>query len=882
MLVGGADGYALLGHGGEDYSGDLFGDIAVLSRNGVSLGGGAPAMIGHGDLVNSSNGERQGDILVSAPGVLDMEGIGSTSWIGHRTGTSNTVINKYLDIIVGSLVVDGAGPAPGDSVTLTNDSFTDMLLQDLKGGNVTLANSGAGNMTCAMDMIYDSANALSFLSTKDLVFNSSVQNDGAGDINLVAGWDGATGFASPFDMNAILADPNSYGLNLGTVSITSVAAPAAVGSHAGETTAAGYRLLLSGSVTTRGGYAQLGYHGGAAPTGTLTVRVARLELFGGSAEQAPAQLGHGGVGVVGSCSGDIDVIATEWVRLVGGPGADSYAQVGHGGWNGPATLAGNISLNVDGNLEVLGGAALDAYAQVGNGAAGAANANQSGDITISAQDIFLTGGGEVLSYAQIGSGAAFAAGDHSGQIDITARDLVLLGGGNGEAYAQVGHGGYEADGTDFGAIGVTLSGGMSLEGGPGGYAPAHVGHGGMGVDGDQSGAITIDVANNLTMQGAGEYSYAQIGHGGVTANGNHTGTIDVSAGGAVQMAGGAADNAFAQIGHGGALSGGGSGGGVQVTAGGNLFLTGGAGLGAYAQIGYGGHDSSGDLDGDIRVAADGNLALAVGAGTSAYAQIGHGDDGFSIGDRAGNIWASAGNNMQLIGASIGHGADDGVILSGNTYIGVGLNNQTGAGTGVLAMDAASSLSSAPFASGGMLKIYVPDMPNLQITIGALLNGVAWNGTPPVGQVFAGWAFGSSPYAAPYSIYLYPGAVWPPLPPAPPPPPPPPPPAPPDVGADVGGSLSYGVTGQTQDFLAASNNIQFTYPGAGTADAGAAAEPPPPEVAALLALLSGGDLFADVALFMDAHFDDPFWTVNQVLEDEIRRLMRKRRAGTFRR
>ncbi|MCR9118798.1 MAG: filamentous hemagglutinin N-terminal domain-containing protein, partial [bacterium] len=174
----------------------------------------------------------------------------------------------YLD--PNDVEVNLVGTVAGASLITPATIVTQLAL-----GNTVIHTEGTdgevGNIFINEGVLYTSANSLSFLARGDIRANAPIQNDGMGDLSLVAGWDGATGFptATPnmqiisgtFDFAAVTADPTSYGIAGGSVSIGNgmQTAGIAVGSRFGATNVAADALTVTGSNTTAEGFAQLGF-----------------------------------------------------------------------------------------------------------------------------------------------------------------------------------------------------------------------------------------------------------------------------------------------------------------------------------------------------------------------------------------------------------------------------------------------------------------------------------------------------------------------------------------------------------------------------------------------------------------------------------------------
>ena len=205
------------------------------------------------------------------------------------------------------------------------------------GGEVTFGAIGSGGLRLdASNADYSAAGELNLFSVNDVNFDLGVQNAGAGDINVVAGWDGVgfaptvgpdsgastpaghgqldLGFSPPVSftydfteiLNAGVANAAKFGQNNGEVLIGSNAA-VAVGSRAGNTNVLGYGVTLTGG-TANSDRAVIGYYGLGNATGAIDVRakVGGVSLAAGTGSRALAKIGHGqSAGTDSENSGDI-------------------------------------------------------------------------------------------------------------------------------------------------------------------------------------------------------------------------------------------------------------------------------------------------------------------------------------------------------------------------------------------------------------------------------------------------------------------------------------------------------------------------------------------------------------------------------------------------
>jgi hypothetical protein len=568
----------------------------------------------------------------------------------------------------------------------------------LNDGDVTVASDGnltIGNST--LPLTYNSANTLTLASGGDLTINSSFQNQGAGAINLIAGWQnsGATALAAPTMAGAHGAAPalgticlpdyqpitinvatvcDDFGVAAGTLFIGdgSQVAAVTVGSRQGETNA------LAGTVSVNGG------------TGSGT----------------SAQLGFKGDGS-GDITGDINVFSgAGGASVTGGTGLNSEAQIGHGG-RGSTTVNIDADINLSfcetADLTIAGNTGVGNFAQIGHGGQGF-NGSTLGDISTTGTVLSATiaGGDGNLSYAQLGHGGLQANGEKGGDITLVAETVTISGGAGGNSSGKIGHGGATGTGQVSGEISVTSTvGDISASAGSGAGALTQIGHGGNNFFGSVTAQpITVNSANNVIVRGGGgAQAVSMIGHGGVNAQGTE----------------------FS--------------GDVDVTSVNDIGVLGGVGAGSYAQIGSGGSSADASIGGDITVDAGRHVTMTAPNQTGgAYSQIGNGDNlkgGFAplsgTGAREGDIEVSASSNITLTESFIGHVNGENTNAgpaSGTTSIGAARDNPTDPTAGTVRTDGPGS----GFAGPDGLYFYMPRRENNQVAPGTILNGwTDWTG-----------------------------------------------------------------------------------------------------------------------------------------------------------
>jgi len=629
--------------GGRDLGVDEVRNTAALSVDAASLidvrgsaGPGGTAILwseaetrfsGHIAAAGARLGQEGGFAEVSSYGVLGFAGTADTGG--------------------GTLLLDPQNIEIGTAATVTGASLITVSdITSLLGSNdVVITTSGtashAGHIYVTSSLNYTSGYDLSLLAHGNIEFDASLQNSGAGAVNLVAGWGGSTSttnFVNSVFAGADLASQTLFGNDDGSVIIGdgTQTAGIAVGTRGGATRVYASDLRLVGSNTTTGGYAQLGYQVPHPTAYTvegdgIAVRVAgNVTASAGSAGDGYVHIGHGGHSDGTGASGSwidtpITVEALGNVLVSAGSGTRSSAQLGHGGYNTRGDYRGDITI-------------------------------------VGANNVSFTGGQGNGSFALLGHGGHFAAGAHSGDIAVTVtNDLTFIAGLYIAASAQIGHGGYDADGDHSGAIAISVGNDIRFEGGGNDsayLAYAQIGHGGYNSGGNQSGDITISSVHDLTFLGGVLFAYAQLGHGGAAfwtghSAGNRSGDISITAANDITFEGGGRASGV-QLGHGGIHSDGDNSGAISILSANDIYLT--AKSQASAQLGHGGYSSDGNHSGDITVASANNLILS-GDGLIAYSLLGHGDASYGdtlqgTGTRQGLI------SLKLSGElSVENGAD---------------------------------------------------------------------------------------------------------------------------------------------------------------------------------------------------------------------------------
>ena len=681
------------------------GRVILSSSRGVTRSAGA--------ISAASETTTPGEVILYSKDTTEFTGTIETPDQGevHISGVDRLVFDGQVDTENGTLILDpnnvevtsAAATLAGASI-LTAVAVTGLLAAN----NVVVHTSGTdgedGDIRVSEPIAYSSTNNLSFVSHRHLEVNRSVQNDGTGAVNLVAGWDGTTGLAAidnvpleakDLDIAAVFATTSSFGNNGGSIAIGdgTQTTGVAVGSRLGETNLASLDLNLTAGGTTSD-YTQVGFRinsatANANASGAIALITNNdVNLTGGASSDSYSQIGHGGRDFSsgtepdGDQSGLIDVTVGRHLTAAAGVGLRSYAQLGHGGYDIDGDHSGVITVAVGGDAAFTAGG-RDAYAQLGHGGR-AAGGSMSGSIDVTVQGEMPFTAGDRDAYALLGHGGNSSAGSKSGTITIQQAADLTFQGGLRNAFAQLGHGGYNSDGASSGRIQITQADDISFLGGTDRESYAQFGHGGRSNNNfAHSGDINIVDGGHVTVAaGTGNDAYAQLGHGGrSTRTASHNGNITLTDVGDVRFTSAANTRAYTQLGHGGYDGDGDHTGTISILQSGAVAFQAGTGSQAYTQLGHGGYGSRGDLSGAINIADAASVSLSAAAGVQAYAQLGHG--GFdSDGDHVGAIAVSSNGAIVATASS---------IADAYTQLGHGGRSSGGTMTGAMTLSAVGDI-----------------------------------------------------------------------------------------------------------------------------------------------------------------------------------------------
>lgn len=628
-------------------------------------------------------------------GFVEVSGVETLSFAG--------AVSTAGDAADGTILLDPADvliTEPGGGGDIEGDA----LITALMGGDVvihTTGTGGVGNITFDYNnsgasnlLTYDSSNDLSFFAHEDIIWDGFLNNDGSGNVTLVAGWDGDYNFGAapqgaPMGTDRVTAANvlngtfGEYGQGLsGQIILNNGFRTVGVGSAHGETNL--FADLIDASTGNQNGeFVQIGYTNSRNPRATNALSVGDESLGNPNA-------------------GDINVYTNTAILMNANGGNARYLQIGHGGINRQSanrdpnglgltdldgtgnTPDGNIhgDITVDGGLAIVfAGAGNDSgYRMIGHGGGSVTDeieGNLSGDISVTAGVITMEAGQGNRAFAQIGHGGYDRKGEHSGDISVisTLGDIVMKGapadaGNHSVSYAQIGHGGFDSDHINGLPIHVTYR--STSEGAVTGdydfspFATGTIGENRLGFEAPTVGQINDqNAAEGRSLFDVDETVEVE-GVSGLTRKVGHHGDIEVVAARGIRFEAGSDDDDFAMIGHGGRATMGEFSGDIHVEAqaGGvvfdrNMRSDEGQGNRTFVQIGHGGHQSGAGGHGSISVLASGVIEFYGGRAAS-FAQIGHGgrqdirganndpnahDNNFAQGTLSGDIMVNAGSNI---------------------------------------------------------------------------------------------------------------------------------------------------------------------------------------------------------------------------------------------
>ncbi|MFT5469368.1 MAG: filamentous hemagglutinin family protein, partial [Verrucomicrobiales bacterium] len=394
-----------------------------------------------------------GNAEVSGKNTLDFGGavdLGSESGIGG---------NLLLD--PGDFTVDGSNVA----------TIVDALET---GANVNITTNAAAagngdvfvNTPVVANRFGSNLGVLSILAHRHIVLNERIQLGGdGGAVNLIAGWDGSTGF-SPIPGSGIATPtgvPNmpdfpeteqSFGNNMGSVRVgnaTFFNEPVWVGSQNGPTAVLGYDLVVNADPAYHAG---IGFVGSGDATGEISVDVRNsVILNSANSVEGRTRIGHE-ISSASTISGDIRVEARQGdIQVNSAADPAAVAAIGHYAPLGSVT--GDLSAHArNGAVSIVSGGA-DAF--IGNYTQTAIGS----DLTVEGAEITLdaTNGLAAIGHTD---GDVISAAIADGGLSIRAqKQLSLIDGVSAGQQWRIGH--ENLTGIDLSPLAIGI-GGLSRDG----------------------------------------------------------------------------------------------------------------------------------------------------------------------------------------------------------------------------------------------------------------------------------------------------------------------------------------------------------------------------------------------------------------------------------
>lgn len=507
-------------------------DGSSIAVNALSSGFGGNVILwsdGHthfAGTVSAHGVDKGGFAEISGKSTLDVSGdIDVTA----DSGIGGTILLDPTNITISSAGAAALGGSTISNVWLSNllDAGNNVVISTNIGGtepgHITVGRTGTtleavgDRVEWYQDVAGMPGGTLTLLAMGNITFNTSVRTAGEGGINIVAGWNGTTGWSGPaagavggpitFDMAAVLATMNdgnagndAAGLGGGSVFLGGIGTRIGVdvGSRWGDTNLAARDLIMRGSTLIGHGWAQLGFNdNGVEYELSRTHNGVRLnEWWGNSTANV---LGKDYIRLLGGTefgTGDIDGLGDEAFRGAGwgttgditvglsgrvdarGGTTASYTQIGHGGilqdgseWKRDQAVNGVANTLF---VTTRDGIEIDPASNRRSFFSSTWRTNYAGDAARMNGDISVVADGDILMMAA----RDFDAADNLSTVITTA------------IYTMIGHGGQENHGSYHGDVTVTAHG----------TTPAGLVRGPQGIG--------IQV-----LGGRGTRSFGRIGHG---------------------------------------------------------------------------------------------------------------------------------------------------------------------------------------------------------------------------------------------------------------------------------------------------------------------------------------------------------------------------------
>lgn len=225
----------------------------------------------------------------------------------------------------GSQVVEATTTNPDTDIWLDSRASGTLYLNSISPTGDLIVD--AANLVVQEAVNMSGSQRVALRATGNLTANADVMTPGTGSVNLIAGWDGTTNEASPFDIEIFKPEvlgTTLFGNGAGELSIGdgSQTSHVSVGSKNGQTNAFANDLLVQANTASHRS-AQLGYRldSAGSATGSIDVSLVGSALVSGNTNDY-AVIGHGGSATASgtgvTASGDIRVAAADSFTINGG------------------------------------------------------------------------------------------------------------------------------------------------------------------------------------------------------------------------------------------------------------------------------------------------------------------------------------------------------------------------------------------------------------------------------------------------------------------------------------------------------------------------------------------------------------------------------------
>jgi hypothetical protein len=485
-----------------------------------------------GDVILWSDGDTlfAGDVSasgISGGGFAEISGKSTLEVLGTVdlttvSGEAGTLLLDPTNITISNTGAAGLGGSTISNVWLSEqlDMGTNVVITTNFGSAAEAGNiSVNGRVEWYQENAATTPGSLSLLAMGNINFSRSVRSAGTGGINVVAGWDGTTGFSGPgsFNMAAVLAtmpggasegSADAAGLNGGSVFVNAFDGTefVEVGSRFGATNIASHDLFVTASNTVGDDrWAQIGFHdSGYEYNVGRSFFSTRNEWWGTNSNAAGGQLLDGGGLPIAFTFGNVRnknyVFDLGGTVLAGG----QFQGAGYG-------ATGAIEIGLSGRLDMRGADNRNRnYAQIGHAgtAEGEPIRGNGGPFPLTTRDGFIMDPGQDNNRPYFGASWRTNYLGHAARVNapikVTASEDVFVSAargfepgfeefvttdtGSGD-YALIGHGGYrqaaslhgdvtvEARGVTADGAGRGLAGsGIQLRGNNGSGGFAQIGH----------------------------------------------------------------------------------------------------------------------------------------------------------------------------------------------------------------------------------------------------------------------------------------------------------------------------------------------------------------------------------------------------------------------